>query len=360
MTKKPKRLDEFVGEQKALRFVEHEEIRRDARAARAIAREATERADRLEQELGLYRVLDAAKVEPPEWTAPKAPSRGHHAIPTLAVADVHRGERVTPAQVEGLNCYNLEIADARVKRAFEGAVVLCRDYLKGVTYDGFLLALPGDMVNGDIQQGRETNVATIADSVMGLVEPLEAGINMVAAEFGKVHIVGVPGNHARNTKKPIAKNRAQDNWDYLAYRILERDYRGSDKVTVQVSKAADAPFTIYSTRYVLTHGDQFVGGSGISGALAPLLLGAHRKTRRAAASGRPYDSLVMGHFHQSIWYPSKGLIVSGCIIGYNEFAYVQNFEPEPPQAALWLTTPERGITVNAPVYVQDKKTEGWD
>jgi hypothetical protein len=352
-------LDEFVSRRDEAKFKENQENLRGKRVALAEAREQKDRADRLERELGLYRVLDSAKTRPPEWATPKTPGRGHHAIPTLAVSDVHRGEKVTPAQVEGLNCYNLEIADQRIRRAFEGAVTLCRDYLKGVAYDGFVLALPGDMVSGDIQQGRETNVATIADSIMGLVEPLEAGINLAVAEFGKVHVVGVPGNHARNTLKPIAKNRAQDNWDYLAYRIIERDYRNNPAVTVQVSEAADAPFAVYATKYVLTHGDQFHGGSGISGALAPLLLGAHRKTRRAAASGRPYDSLVMGHFHQSIWYPSKGIIVSGCIIGYSEFAYVSNFEPEPPQAALWLTTPERGITVNAPVYVGDRAAEGW-
>lgn len=354
-----KDLDEYKAEQDEAKFREHGELTATLRTVRAAHADEKERADNLERDLGLYRALDNAKARPPEWTTPKAPSRGHHAIPTLAVADTHRGEKIAPAQVEGLNCYNLEIADARIKRAFEGAVTICRDYLKGVAYDGFVLALPGDMVAGDIQQGRETNVATIAESIMGLVEPMEAGINLLVDEFGKVHVVAVPGNHARNTQKPIAKNRAQDNWDTLAYRIIERDYRDNPAVTVQVGEAADAPFTIYGTRYVLTHGDQFHGGSGISGALAPLLLGAHRKTRRAAASGRPYDSLVMGHFHQSIWYPSKGLIVSGCIVGYNEFAYVSNFEPEPPQAALWLTTPERGITVNAPVYVQDKAAEGW-
>ena len=36
-----------------------------------------------------------------------------------------------------------------------------------------------------------------------------------------------------------------------------------------------------------------------------------------------------------------------------------NFEPEPAQQALWITTPERGITFSAPVFVQDRKAEGW-
>ena len=32
---------------------------------------------------------------------------------------------------------------------------------------------------------------------------------------------------------------------------------------------------------------------------------------------------------------------------------------EEPQAAFWLTTPERGITVSAPIFVQDRHAEGW-
>lgn len=352
-------LDEFVEERDAAKFSENQDLLRGKRAATSEARREKERADGYERELGLYRVLDAAHLSPPEWLAPSGPSKGHRAIPSLVVGDVHWGEVVDPAQVEGLNKYNVAIAARRVRRAFEGAVVLCRDYLKGVTYEGVTLFLPGDLVNGDIQLGRESNEQTIAESVMGVVEPLEAGINLLAKEFGKVHVAGVPGNHARNSLKPLAKNRARDNFDTLAYRVMERDYRSDKRVTVQVSDSADAPVAIYGTKYVLTHGDQFHGGSGISGALAPLLLGAHRKTRRAATAGRPYDSLVMGHWHQALHYPSKGIIVSGCVVGYDEYAYVSNFEPEPPQCALWLTTPERGITVSAPVMVGDREAEGW-
>jgi hypothetical protein len=69
--------------------------------------------------------------------------------------------------------------------------------------------------------------------------------------------------------------------------------------------------------------------------------------------------MVMGHWHQTIMFPSKGLIVGGTLMGYNEHAYVNNLEPEPPQCALWITTPEHGVTFTAPVFVADRKKEGW-
>lgn len=358
--KKAPSLDEYVAEKDTVRFAENQELARAARAARAVAAEQQAELAALKRRVGLYEKLDAARLEPPTWLAPKMPSKGHAAIPCLVVTDWHWGEVVKPEQVDGVNKYNVTIAEARMKRAFEGAVTITRDYLKGVNYEGFQLFLGGDMISGDIHpELRETNEQTVAESIVALVEPLEAGVNLLAREFGRIHITAVPGNHPRNTKKPISKKRAADNFDTLAYRLLERDMRGRKDVTVQVSEAADAQVTVYGTRYLLTHGDQFTGGSGISGALAPLLLGAHRKTRRQAAAGHPYDLLVMGHFHQSIFFPAKGIIVSGCGIGYNEWAYVSNFEPEPPQCAMWLTTAERGVTVSAPVFVADPVAEGW-
>lgn len=358
--RKPRTLDAYVEDHAQARFAENQDLARTARAARAVAAEREAEAAALRKRLELYEAVDAAKLAPPLWLAPKTPKAGHRAIPSFVLTDWHWGEVVRPEEVDGLNSYSPAIAEQRMRRAFAGAITVCRDYLTGVEYDGIQVFLGGDLISGEPHaELRETNAETVAQSVVSIVEPLEAGINLLAKEFGRVHVAGVPGNHPRNTKKPIAKHRAADNFDTLIYRLLARDLRGRKDVTVQVAESADVQVTVYDTRYLLTHGDQFRGGSGISGALAPLLLGTHRKGRRQLAAGRPYDVMVMGHFHQSIFFPAKGLIVSGCGIGYNEWAYIQNFEPEPPQCALWLTTPERGISVSAPVFVADRRAEGW-
>jgi hypothetical protein len=302
--------------------------------------------------------LDEAKTKPPRWMAP--PSKGtHHATANLLITDTHFDEVVNPDEVDGLNAYSRAIAELRLRRAFEGAVKVSRDYLKGVKYDGICLMLGGDIFSGLIHEElRETNEDDIMASVVHWVEPMEAGIELLAEAFGKVHVVGVPGNHGRNTRKPRAKGRATDNFDWLLYKLIERDFRKREDVTVQVPNAADAHVTVYSTRYLLTHGDQFRGGSGISGAMAPLMLGAHRKTRRQQAAGKPYDVMVMGHWHQSIRH--GGLIVGNCLKGYDEFAFVSNFEPSPPSQDFWLTTPEHGVTIPPmPIFVQDRKREGW-
>lgn len=307
--------------------------------------------------LNLVSSLDSAKTKPPRWLAPKVKGE-HHATINLLITDTHFDEVVRPEEVDGMNAYGREIAELRLQRAFEGAVKLARNYLTGVKYDGVCLMLGGDIFSGLIHEElRETNEAEIMASVVHWVEPMEAGIGLLADEFKRVHVVGVPGNHGRNTRKPRAKGRATDNFDWLLYKLIERDYRKREDVTVQIPNAADAQVQVYDTRYLLTHGDQFRGGSGISGALAPLMLGSHRKTRRQAAAGRPYDVMVMGHWHQRL--RPKGVIVGGCLKGTDEYSYVSNFEPEPPSQEFWLTTPEHGITFEAPVFVMDRKREQW-
>ena len=72
-----------------------------------------------------------------------------------------------------------------------------------------------------------------------------------------------------------------------------------------------------------------------------------------------FDTVVMGHWHQLIMAPSQGLIVNGALKGLDEYAAISNFAPERPQQALWVTTPEHGVTFTAPVFVQDRAKEGW-
>jgi hypothetical protein len=67
--------------------------------------------------------------------------------------------------------------------------------------------------------------------------------------------------------------------------------------------------------------------------------------------------MVMGHWHQLKW--GGGFIVNGSSKGTDEYAWVSNFEPEPPAQAMWLTTPEHGASILAPVYTMDRKAEGW-
>ena len=78
------------------------------------------------------------------------------------------------------------------------------------------------------------------------------------------------------------------------------------------------------------------------------------KARKAyGAVGLPYSHLVIGHWHQ-LRYLGQ-IIVNGSLVGYNEYALKSRFDFEPPQQALWLTHPLRGLTFQEGVFAEDPK-----
>jgi hypothetical protein len=360
MSKPTKPLEQWADERAISVHDENQSIARDNRTLRVTLHARDEELAEVRKRLGVFEALDAAALSPPTWLMPpkRKAKDPHHVIPSMMLTDVHWGERVRSEEIGGVNCYDTRIAEQRIHRAGDGAIKLARDYLTGVEYDGFNLMLGGDLLGGDIHDElRETNVEYVTESVVGVLDPVIALIRLLADHFGKVHVAAVVGNHGRTTKRPRAKGRARDSFDGLVYRLVARELQADSRVTMQVASGADIHFPVYNTRYCLTHGDQFHGGSGISGFLTPLMLGSHRKRGRDTATAQPWDVLVMGHFHQS--YFLNGLIVGGSVVGYNEFAYINNLQFEEPKASLWLNTSEHGISTYAPVFLLDRKSEGW-
>jgi hypothetical protein len=145
--------------------------------------------------------------------------------------------------------------------------------------------------------------------------------------------------------------------DWLLARMLERHFAADKRVTFQVGDDADTRIEVYGRGHLLTHGDQVNGGSGIGGIWPPIMRMRARKMQRAMTTGTPFETLWCGHWHQLIQTPS--LVVNGSLKGTDEYAWLNNFGHEPPQQALAVVTPEHGVTVQAPVFVQDRKKEKW-
>lgn len=305
-------------------------------------------------------MLSEPMPAPPAWIANHKPKLGQ-AIPTAFLSDTHFGEVVEPEEVEWGNAYNREIAGLRLKNFFNNTVLLARDYITGISYPGIVMPLGGDIFSGDIHEElQKTNEGTLIEEILYWIDPMVSGIKMMANEFGKVMIPCVVGNHPRNSRKPIAKMRIPNNFDWMFYCLLKRVFDGDSKynkkIDWKISRAADVDYRIYNTGYRLSHGDQFRGGSGISGLMAPLMIGDARKRKRAVRQKNPYDYLVLAHWHQRAAF--KGIIVNGSLKGTDEYAYVSNFDPEPPEQSFWLTDQEHGITIQAPIHVIDK-SEYW-
>jgi predicted phosphodiesterase len=309
--------------------------------------------------LGVLETIDSTVVKAPRWTVKTPSKRGRLGIVTLQLSDTHFDEVVNPQQVAYINAYNRDIAEQRLRRWVEKSVVLARDYIAGVQIEGAAILATGDILSGNIHaELKESNESTLYESAEHWIGQLYSAIDTLATEFGKVHIAAVVGNHGRDSHKPVYKNRAQSNIEWLMWRVLAREFAKDDRVTFKVSDAIDEIVQLYGTKYLITHGDEFKGGSGIQGARAPLSLGVHRTSVRQMATDNPMDWMVVGHFHQ-YQAPSQGLIMGGSLKGYDEYAFGKRLRPEDPIQGFWITSPEWGPTLSAPVHVGDRDEEGW-
>jgi len=335
------------------------QAQREKRDLLAALKRRDEEIANLRKTLGLLTSIEHSVIKPPRWLRAKRTSGGRKAIVTLQLTDTHFDEVVRPEQVAYINAYNREIAEQRLRRWVERSIILARDYMAGINIEGCVLFGTGDILSGDIHaELKESNEDTLYASAVHWTEQLSSAIEALADEFGTLHIGAVVGNHGRNSRKPVYKQRAQSNIEWLMWRLLARQFSNDERITFQVSDSMDLTIRVYNTNYLLTHGDEFRGGSGISGARAPLALGQHRTTVRQMATSDPMDVMVVGHFHQ-YQPPSQGLVMGGSMKGYDEYAFGKRLRPEPAQQAFWITSPEHGPTISAPVLVQDRKAEGW-
>ncbi len=333
---------------------------------------------RLERELKLAREHSAADIAmaalieqirdtvgngtkaPKRYAVPRLkPQKGKvlAGVPSLFLSDWHYGEVVDPNQVEGLNEFNMEIAEKRGQRVFNKTLELLFRHQAGQHYESATVLLGGDMLSGNIHDElRQTNDAPILETVMELVNLLEWGLLQMAQNFPFVYVPCVIGNHGRLDKKPSAKNKVKDNFDWLLYQWLKHtiEARLGDKCNVHmdISTAADLGFSQYGTRYLLTHGDQFKSAGGVGGIFPGLMKTDYRKRKRSIQTGRGgYDYLVMGHWHQ--YGALEGIIVNGSLKGIDEYSYNGNFGYEPPQQALWVTHPVYGIIGHQAILAEE-------
>ena len=298
--------------------------------------------------------------EPPEWLLPSPKKGSIPGVPTLLASDWHGGEVVFPTQIGGVNEYNMTILEERAKAVINNTVYLLKTHMVNPQYPGIVFAIGGDMVTGNIHEELEaTNEMEIMPTVLHMADLLAGCIRTLASEFGKVFVPCVSGNHGRNTFKIRNKGRNFTNFDWLIYQILARFFEKDKRITFMIPDGPDANYKIYNHRYLLTHLDQFRGGDSMIGALGPIIRGDHKKRGRNAQIGMSYDTMIGGHWHQLIQL--QRLIVNGSLIGYNEYAYNNNFPFEIPRQALWLTHPSRGITFSIPIQVgpQPKVNSEW-
>jgi hypothetical protein len=343
-------LDEFASDASVAAAAARLETERKGHAAtrRELAR-TQERVDELERLLDRYQVVKPADMKVPKWMAPKRITKAHRATALLMLSDLHLDEVVDLAEMSGMNEYNRQIAERRLENVIDGTVKLTSTYVAGVTFDGIVVALNGDILTGEIHDElARTNEAPTTASVTHWVPRLASALTYLADHFGKVHVPCTDGNHDRTYKKIPAKQRAESSFAWVVYNWLADMLRDDDRITFSITTAPGQVYPIYGTVFHQSHGDAFRSAGGVGGLYPSMLKHILRLDAMWGTQGHKVDCHLFGHWHQYLSGPN--FIVNGSLKGYDEYARGAAFGYEPARQALAIVTPERGIVQQMPVY----------
>jgi hypothetical protein len=306
---------------------------------------------------------------PPKWLS-SAKFSGTPGCPMTMWSDWHYGEVVNPDEVGGLNTFNSEIAQQRIKRLVDRTIRLTKGFAfkehgKDAKFPGIVVCLGGDMISGDIHEElNDTNDRKPLECINELLDIIAGALERLANEFGHVFVPCVVGNHGRTSRKPRAKSRVFTSYEWNLYTNLERHFRNDSRVSFHIPHETDARFSVLGHRFLLTHGDSLgtKGGDGIIGALGPIMRGRVKIANAEMQIGRDFDTMVCGHWHQEIMIP--GLHVNPTLKGVDEYSIrILRVPYARPAQALWFVHDQQGITARLSVYVDDvpklKKKPAW-
>ena len=291
-------------------------------------------------------VLPLSNVTPTRDTIviPKSSKKSEAAVFAIA-SDWHIEETVDPDTVNGLNEFNLEIADQRIETFFASVLKLTDIERNGVHIDTLVLALLGDFINGYLQTEMvEDNSLSPVEAVIWVQERLLKGINTLRkyGNFKKIVIPCSVGNHARTTEKSRIATVTKNNFEFLMYTWLSQSI--TDGVEWQIATGYHNFISVYDRVICFHHGDHLKYGGGIGGLTIPV-----EKALAQWSKGKYFDMSIFGHWHQFMQNPRW--LCNGSLVGYGPYALSIKAAYEPPQQTLFLLDSQRGRTATWPIFV---------
>lgn len=308
--------------------------------------------------LSIVGVMASAPSEPPEWMI-RVQAKGSEPTPEVPVAlwsDWHYGEVVSRSETGGVNEFNMEIAEKRIRRLTDAMIDLCSNHGPG-NYPGIVINLLGDFCSGGLHpELAKTDEEEIIPSALRVRDLLIAALTRMADVFGKVYAPCAAGNHGRATQKPEFKRYFAKNFDWMIYQLLARHFADDPRIRIDVRPSNEIHYRVFGQRFLAMHGDMLgvKGGDGIIGAIGPIMRGEIKTRGQATSIGNDYDILLIGHWHQPLWLPRA--IVNNALKGFDEYAKnALRASPSQPSQSLFFVHPSRGITSRWDVKVDEPK-----
>lgn len=338
-----------IVEYETVTVTEEHKLKRQIASLKSENKELERRLTESEDVLNLLDQTNDFEFKPPSKARRKKSKKPIVAAGAM-LSDTHFDEVVSLEEMGGTNEYNRQIATRRLHNFFTKVITMSQDYMSGFEVEHLDLPLGGDLVGGNIHEElARSNDAEIMETVDYWAQEIAKGFVYLSREFKTIYVPCVVGNHGRNTRKPRMKGRVADNFDFLLCRTVANMLRLQkiDNIKFDIPFTFDIGWKTYGWQFYMEHGDATRGGSGWGGMFSPLM----RLHDKRLTSWGHIDYHMVGHWHQ---YRDLGhFMVNGSLKGYDEYARINGFRPEPPQQAYWLTSPDHGKIVSSGIFVDD-------
>jgi hypothetical protein len=274
----------------------------------------------------------------------KKPKGDTEATIVITLSDWHFEENVDPETVNGLNEYNIEIAEYRTEKLFQSGLRLTEIIAKDVNVTTILMPLLGDFITNDIHdEFRDTNNLLPMEAMMAVQDKIASGIKFFLQNTKyNLELPCHSGNHGRTTKVPFIGSEYGHSLEYFMYRNLEKLFKKEQRVKFDIVKGYHSYKQVYDMTLRFHHGHALRYHGGVGGIFIPAYKAIAQWNKAKHA-----DLDVFGHFHQM--KDGGSFISNGSVIGYNPFAIKIKADYEPPRQAFFVIDSKRGKTFVCPI-----------
>lgn len=324
------------------------ELRDASGRIRALSDRNTELSQALETYAGL---VDQPLYEASPITLHKTKNGIHKAIPVFCWSDWHVAEVVDKTKTNGLNAYNPDVCQRRVKKLTENTLRMLEVLRAHVSVDECVFQLGGDFITGYIHpELAETNAMGPTEESYFAIQLLQEAVAQFVtnANLKKIRFVCLRGNHGRSThqRRMQYKNDWETSYETLIYRVLADRFQ--DKSLEWVISRSDICYTELMPGIKLRsiHGHQVRYQGGVGGIAIPLTKWVYRQNQTEKAL-----LTMLGHFHS--YEPSRNAVICGSLKGQDEYAMSNGFAYEPPSQCVTLFDCSRQVfTARYPIFCE--------
>ena len=250
-------------------------------------------------------------------TRPKFSRRKQVEDKVLLLSDLHTG-MVNKSPVTGKVTYDLNKELCELRQLLRGMIRFYQLERSAYSFETLYIFALGDLISNDrIYEGQLYEVACeVGRQILITLNLLSDFTKELSKYFPKIVWVFEYGNHGRTTSRPNSEP-ASNNFEYLLAQLMKERFSPNPRVEVVVPEEYYYTLNIRGHKYLLFHGDHIRGTTlnTIENAAKQLVLLAREE---------PYDVIAIGHFHSCHMFPitpSTSLLVNGCFIEEDNFAY---------------------------------------